>query len=109
MIICISKLLVTIDTNSSFKFLVPIPKEVDAPYIIDIWDTAIYSSIEYPYFNITDRNLLFTLGKFQQWIFNHGIKHKLSTAYHLQTDGITERVNRDLNYILRIIKVEAKN
>ena len=36
MIICISKILVAIDTNFGFKFLVPISKEVDAPCIIDI-------------------------------------------------------------------------
>ena len=108
-IICISKLLVVIDTNSGFKFLIPIPKEVDAPCIIDIWDTSIFPTVGYPHFLVTDRDPLFTSGKFQQWIFSHGIKHKLSTAYHPQTDGITERVNRDLNYILRIVKAEGKN
>ena len=108
-VICISKLLVAIDTNSGFKFLVPIPTEVDAPCIIDIWDTAIYPTVGYPHFLITDRDPLFTSEKFQQWALKNGIKHKLSTAYHSQTDGITERVNRNLNYILRIIREEGKN
>ena len=65
-VICISKLLVAIETNSGFKFLVPIPTEVDAPCIIDIWDTAIYPTVDYPHFLITDRDPLFTSGKFQQ-------------------------------------------
>ena len=59
-------MLVAIDTNSGFKFLVPIPKEVDALYIIDIWDTAISSTVGYPHFLISDRDSLFTSGKFQQ-------------------------------------------
>ena len=50
---------------------------------------------------ISDRDTRFT-GHFWQAIFSRlGVQSKLSTAYHPQTDGITERLNRTLEQGLR--------
>ena len=38
-----------------------------------------------------------------------GIQTKLSTAYHLQTDGQTERLNQDVKQYLRLFVSQRQN
>lgn len=50
---------------------------------------------------ISDRDTRFR-ARFWQTLMNKlGTKHKLSTAYHPQTDGQTERLNQTLEEYLR--------
>ena len=50
---------------------------------------------------ITDQGFLF-ISKFWFWLYNFlGIKKKLSTAFHLQTDGQIERQNSIMKAYLR--------
>jgi len=51
---------------------------------------------------ISDRGLQFTAGLMKELNKMLGIETKLSTAYHLQTDGQTERINQELEQYLRI-------
>ena len=50
---------------------------------------------------ITNRDKLFTSNYWKTLIAAMGIKHKLSTAFHPQTDGQTERSNQTLEAYLR--------
>ena len=50
---------------------------------------------------ITDRDKLFTSNYWKTLVAAMGIKHKLSTAFHPQTDGQTERSNQTLEAYLR--------
>ena len=108
-LILISELLVIVDYNSGFKILIPVPKEVTAETVMEIWDNSIAPYSKYPYEMVSDRDSLFTSIPFKRWMLEHGIKSAMSTPYHPQTDGQTERANRDLNVILRILKAEGKN
>ena len=45
---------------------------------------------------ISDRDPLFTSRTYQNLLKLLGIKQRLSTAYHPETDGETERVNREI-------------
>jgi hypothetical protein len=50
------------------------------------------------------------LGTFQQWLNVNGIEHKVSSTYHPQTDGISERKNRTILPMFTIKKmVEGLN
>jgi transposase InsO family protein len=50
---------------------------------------------------ITDRGSVFTSNFWQSLTAALGVKSKLSTAYHAQTDGQTERTNQTLEQYLR--------
>jgi len=51
---------------------------------------------------ISDRDPRFASNAFQEWCKLLGIKSKLSTAYHPQTDGTTERYMQELEVYLSI-------
>ena len=50
---------------------------------------------------VSDRDVLFTSTFWGQLNTLIGIKLKMSSAYHLQTDGATERANRTITQMLR--------
>jgi transposase InsO family protein len=51
---------------------------------------------------ISDRDPLFVSKTYRSLMKLCGVKQRISTAYHPQTDGETERVNRELETYLRI-------
>ena len=51
---------------------------------------------------ISDRSPQFVAGLMRELNKMLGIKTKLSTAFHLQTDGQTERMNQELEQYLRM-------
>jgi len=51
---------------------------------------------------ISDRGVQFTAGIMKELNNLLGIQTKLSTAYHPQTDGQTERINQELEQYLRV-------
>jgi len=50
---------------------------------------------------VTDRDKLFTSNYWKTLVASIGIRHKLSTSFHPQTDGQTERMNQTLKAYLR--------
>ena len=51
---------------------------------------------------VSDRGAQFAAGMMKELNNLLGIQTKLSTAYHPQTDGQTERVNQELEQYLRV-------
>jgi hypothetical protein len=51
---------------------------------------------------ITDRDKLFTSKYWTTFLAQLGVKKKLSTSFHLETDGQTERTNQTLEQYLRM-------
>ena len=49
---------------------------------------------------LSDRGLQFTLKFIKEFIKALGTKRQLSTAYHPQTDGQTERINQEIGTFL---------
>ena len=69
----------------------------DLAYIVSKYVIIIYRM---PREWITNRDKLFTSKFWQLLMALLGAKHKLLTSYHLQTDGITERINQKLEIYL---------
>jgi len=57
---------------------------------------------ELPESIVSDRGVQFAAGMMKEVNNLLGIQTKLSTAYHLQTDGQTKRINQELEQYLRV-------
>ena len=51
---------------------------------------------------VSDRGSIFVSRFWSSFLKNYGVGQSLSSAYHPQTDGQTERVNQELEQYLRI-------
>ena len=94
-------LLVIVDTFTKAVVLTPIEFTYGAKEVADVVFSKIISRFGVPRKIISDRDPRFT-GAFWKRIFKLvGTKIALSTAFHPQSDGQTERTNRTLETILR--------
>ena len=63
---------------------------------------ALMSEHRIPEEFITDRDKLFTSKYWDTFLAKLGVKKKLSTSFHPETDGQTERTNQTLEQYLRM-------
>jgi len=93
-------ILVVVDHFTKMAHFVPIKKKdstsVARAYLDNVWK---YHS--FPEDMVSDRDSTFT-GSFVTDFYDYlGIKRSMSTAYHPQTDGQTERINQVIESVLR--------
>lgn len=81
---------------------IPCNKIIDALRTADNLSTHVYKRFGLPDKIITDRGPQFASKVFRELGQLLGITLNMSTAYHPQTDGQTERVNQELEVYLRI-------
>jgi len=80
----------------------PTHTSASAPAIAKIFFATVFKNHGLPRTIISDRDSKFT-SRFWQALFKHlSTKTAMSTAFHPQTDGQTERLNRTLEEMLRI-------
>ena len=96
-----NSILVIVDWLTKMVHYEPVKITIDAPglaeVIIDVvvWHHGLPDSI------VTDRGALFTSKFWSSLCYFLGIKRRLSTAFHPQTDGQTERQNSTMEAYLR--------
>ncbi|KAF8643065.1 hypothetical protein AX16_009226 [Volvariella volvacea WC 439] len=96
-------LLVTIDHGGTKGMIVnPCRKDITAEETAELIHNSIYRRFGLPRKIISDRGTQFAAQMFQEWQKLVGTKTTLSTAYHPQTDGETERMNQEIETYLRI-------
>ncbi|KAI5116924.1 hypothetical protein M0805_009909 [Coniferiporia weirii] len=96
-------IMVVVDHDSSKGIvLIPCTKTLDALGTAKLYHDNIYKHFGLPKRIISDRGPQFASQVFQTLCTCLGIKSKLSTAYHPQTDGQTERTNQEIEAYLRI-------
>ncbi|THG92792.1 hypothetical protein EW145_g8584, partial [Phellinidium pouzarii] len=103
-------LMVIVDHDSSKGIILcPCNKTIDALGTALLYHQNVYRRFGLPKRIISDRGPQFASHVFQTLCSRLGIKSKLSTAYHPQTDGQTERANQEIEAYLRIYCGTAPN
>ena len=92
----------TIDQHTKGAEFIPFRDNYTAVQLAHIFNDRVVRYHGIPKSIISDRDKLFTSNFWTTLLAAIGIKRKLSTAYHPQTDGQTERTNRTLKAYLRI-------
>ncbi|KAI5116708.1 hypothetical protein M0805_009208 [Coniferiporia weirii] len=96
-------IMVVIDHDSSKGIvLIPCTKTLDALGTAKLYHDNVYRRFGLPRCIISNRGPQFASQVFQTLCTRLGIKSKLSTTYHPQTDGQTECTNQEVEAYLRI-------
>ena len=93
--------IVFVDRFSKYVILEPCNKTATAPQVADIFIKSVYSHFGLPVSIVSDRDTRFTAHYWRALFEDLAVKLKLSTPYHPQTDGQTERANRTLIAVLK--------
>lgn len=94
-------ILVFIDRLSKASVTIPCHKEIDARGMATLFITWIYRFGHTPESIVSDRGPQFVSSFWKEFCRIIGVKIKLSTAYHKETDGQTEIMNKYIDQRLR--------
>jgi transposase InsO family protein len=94
-------ILVVVDKCSKLLHLIPTTSSVTAPELADLFFREIVRHHGIPSSIISDRDPRFTSSFWSQLWKRLGTSLAMSTAYHPETDGQTERANRTIEDMLR--------
>ena len=95
-------ILVIVDRLTKMAHFIPTINEVDAPMTAKLFLENIYKLHGLPNDIISDRGSIFTSNFWKELMNLIMIKTNMSTAFHPQSDGQTERVNQILEQYLRL-------
>jgi len=94
-------ILVLIDRLTKMSHFIACRKNLNARGLADLMTKEIFRLHGIPKDIISDRGTLFTSEFWKQYMKEMEVERKLSTAFHPQTDGQTERTNAILEQYLR--------
>ena len=94
-------ILVVMDRFTKMACYIAVKKTIDAQGLADALMAHVISKHGIPESIVSDRGTVFTSGFWSAFCYHARIKRKLSTAFHPQTDGQTERQNQTLEQYLR--------
>lgn len=99
--IAYDSILVVVDRYSKMVQYIPCNKDMDAEELAEIMEDRVFQ--HYGMFKscVSDRGSLFTSAWWATFCHFWGMRRKLSTAFHPQTDGATERQNQTMEIFLR--------
>lgn len=97
----VDAILVIVDRYTKMNIYVATTKRCDSVELAGILVEAVVRKFGVPRGILTDRGSLFTSQYWSDFAYEARVKHKLSTAFHPQTDGQTERMNQTLEQYLR--------
>jgi len=93
-------ILVVVDQFTKMAHFVPTTEKTTAEGLARLFRDNVWRLHGLPESIISDRGPQFTAGLIRELNEMLGIKTKLSTAFHPQTDGQTERMNQELEQYL---------
>ena len=95
-------ILTMVDRLTKWAYFIPYKESWSAEQLADVIYRHVASVHGWPEEWITDRDTKFASKFWQALMTRLGTKSKLSTAYHPQTDGQTERLNQIVEQYLRL-------
>ena len=95
-------ILVVVDRYTKMSIYIPCTIDIDAPALADLFYEQIALRFGLPAGIISDRGPVFTSEFWSEVCYYSKVKRRLSTAFHPQTDGQTERQNQTLERYLRL-------
>ena len=95
-------ILVVCDRFSKMAHFIATTEKTSAERLAKLFRDHVWKLHRLPESIISNRGVQFTAGMMKELNNLLGIQTKLSTAYHPQTDGQTERVNQELEQYLRV-------
>lgn len=95
-------ILVVVDRLTKMAHFIPTVNEVDAPLTAQLYLDCVYRLHGLPWNLVSDRGSVFTSRFWSRLLELVGVTRNLSTAYHPQSDGQTERVNQTMEQYLRL-------
>jgi hypothetical protein len=97
----VDTILVVVDTFSKYAHFLPLLHPFSALKVAQVYLDSVYKLHGLPLSIISDRDKIFTSHLWQELFRLLGTTLKMSSSYHPQTDGQTERVNQCLETFLR--------
>ena len=94
-------IVVFVDRMSKMTVLTAAKTAMGAKDFAHLFMDRVCSRFGFPDSIVSDRDTRFTAAFFKEFCLRLGIKQNMSTAFHPQTDGQTERMNRVLEEMLR--------
>jgi hypothetical protein len=96
-------ILVIVDRLTKMAIYLPCRKDINLPQLARLFFEHVICKRGVPDNIVTDRGTLFT-SRFWNRVWSHlSTDHRLSTAFHPQTDGQTERQNQTMEQYLRAL------
>jgi transposase InsO family protein len=102
-------ILVVVDRYTKMARYIPTTKKLDASDLADLFFQEVIRFFGVPDGIVTDRGSVFTSQFWSEVCFAAKVKRRLSTAFHPQTDGQTERQNQTLERYLRCYTDEKQS
>ena len=97
----VDAILVMVDRLSKYAIYVAVNGTTDARRLADVFESAVVTKYGPPLSVLTDRGTLFTSKFWSEMCWRWKAQRRLSTAFHPQTDGQTERQNQIMETYLR--------
>lgn len=94
-------IMVVIDKFTKYGHFIPVKHPYNAIKIVEIFLDNVYKLHGMPSLIVSDRDPVFTSDFWQHLIKRTGAELNMSSAYHPETDGQTERVNQQVECFLR--------
>ena len=96
-----NSILVIVDWLTKMVYYKPVKVTIDDPGLVEVIINVVVRHHGLPDLIVTNWGLLFTSKFWSLLCYFLGIKRKLSTAFHPQTDGQTEKQNSTIEAYLR--------
>jgi transposase InsO family protein len=90
-----------LDHHTKFALMIPTRTNLDTEQLVHLMTREVLGKYGYPREIVSDRDKLFTSELWTDFTQATGMHHRMTSAYHPQSNGATERLNQTMEQMLR--------